>query len=380
MSVTVIVPTYNEAPNVEELVRRMDDALGTLPAEILFVDDSTDDTPDVIEHAARTSRMPIRLLHRSDPVGGLSGAVVAGISESRSDWCVVMDGDLQHPPEMIPVLIETGSQTAADVVVASRHILGGSDDGLSGWVRKAVSLSATALTRAMFPSRLRNCTDPMTGFFALRRSSVDVATLQPRGFKILLEILTRNRLRVIEEPFVFGERHAGESKADLRQGMRFIAQLAALRFGRMSRFAVIGAVGAVANLLIMSGLVGLGVNYLIAAIVAAVATIVGNFFLQEQFVFRDLRHEGRAFWSRFAQSFAFNGADAALRLPLLWLIVQFTTIPAVVAQGVTLVVAFVLRYVFHARVVYRPLRTTPVSPLLADATPPQVQDETTRTT
>ena len=211
MSLTVIVPTFNEAPNIVELVRRVDDAIGDLDAEILFVDDSDDQTPDVIEEAALTSRTPVRLLHRSDPVGGLSGAVVEGLAMSRSDWCLVMDGDLQHPPEMIPVLLETGCATGADVVVASRHIGGGSNRGLSGWSRKLVSNGSIALTRAMFPARLRDCTDPMTGFFAVRRQSVDVRRLHPQGFKILLEILARNRLRVVEEPFIFGERHAGES-------------------------------------------------------------------------------------------------------------------------------------------------------------------------
>ncbi len=370
MSLTVIVPTFNEAPNIVELVRRVDDAIGDLDAEILFVDDSDDQTPDVIEEAALTSRTPVRLLHRSDPVGGLSGAVVEGLAMSRSEWCLVMDGDLQHPPEMIPILLETGSATGADVVVASRHIGGGSNRGLSGWSRKLVSNGSIALTRAMFPARLRDCTDPMTGFFAVRRQSVDVRRLHPQGFKILLEILARNRLRVVEEPFIFGERHAGESKADLAQGLRFAAQLASLRFGRMSRFAVIGAIGAVANLLIMAGLVALGTNYLVAAAIAAVLTIVGNFFLQEYLVFRDLRHEGKAFWQRFTQSFAFNAADAVIRLPLLWAIVQFTAIPAVIAQAVTLVVAFILRFVFHSRVVYRPRRTAPASPLIAEGALP----------
>lgn len=369
MSVTVIVPTFNEAPNVEELVRRIDSAVD-LDAEILFVDDSTDDTPAVIEAVARTSRLPVRLLHRSEPVGGLSGAVVDGIRDSTSEWCLVMDGDLQHPPEMIPVLLETGRQTDADVVVASRHVGGGSDAGLNGWLRRTVSNSSITLTRAMFPNRLRNCTDPMTGFFAFRRRSVVIDRLRPQGFKILLEILARHRLRVVEEPFVFGSRHAGESKADLRQGLRFAHQLASLRFGRMSRFAVIGALGAIGNVLLMAGMVALGIPYLIAAVVAAVVTIVANFALQERFVFRDLRHEGRSFWNRFAHSFTYNAADATARLPLLWWLVEITSIPSVIAQAVTLAVAFVLRFVFHSRIVYRPRRTTPVSPLLAEPRAP----------
>ncbi|GLI25904.1 dolichol monophosphate mannose synthase [Agromyces rhizosphaerae] len=366
---TIIVPTFNEAPNVGELVRRLDAVADPRDTEILFVDDSSDDTPDRVRAAAETSRVPVRLIHRDEPDGGLSGAVVRGIRESDSEWFVVMDGDLQHPPELVPILLETGRATGADVVVASRHAQGGSSEGLSNWVRRAVSSGSILLTRSMFPSRLRNCSDPMTGYFAVRRASVDTAELQPRGFKILLEILARKRMSVVEEPFVFAERIAGESKADLRQGLRFLHQLASLRFGRMSRFAVIGGFGAVLNLAIMAALVAVSVNYVIAAIVAAAVTIVMNFFLQERFVFRDLRHERHAFWTRFSASVGFNSLEAAVRLPFLALLVAFTPIPSVVAQAVTLAAAFVLRFLFHSSFIYRPRRTTPVSPLIAEAAP-----------
>lgn len=371
MSVTVIVPTFNEAPNVVELTRRLTDTLHDSDAEILFVDDSSDDTPDIIEQVAVDNPVPVRLIHRPDPAGGLSGAVIEGIQASRSDWCLVMDGDLQHPPEMVPVLLESGEKTNADVVVASRYCRGGSSAGLSNSLRHAVSNGSIALTKAMFPNRLRNCTDPMTGFFAVRRDSLDVDQLQPRGFKILLEILTRHRLVVVEEPFVFGQRHAGESKANLAQGLRFVTQLASLRFGRMPAFALIGAIGAVANLLIMAAMLALGVPYVGAAVVAAGVTIIGNFLLQERFVFSDLRHEGKSSWKRFVQSVGFNSAETALRIPLLFLIVESTAVffestslLSLGAQAVTLLAAFVVRFLFHARIVYRPRRSTAVGPLL----------------
>lgn len=370
MRVSVIVPTFNEEPNVEALVRRVEDVVDVEDVEIVFVDDSTDDTPRTIERVAATAQIPVRMIHREDPVGGLSGAVVAGFQSSTADWCLVMDGDLQHPPEMIPVLLETGDETDADIVVASRYVGGGAADGLSGWTRHLVSRASIVLARSMFPVRLRDCTDPMTGFFAVRRSSMDMDALRPRGFKILLELLTRNRLRVAEEPFVFGERHAGDSKANFRQGMDYLHQLASLRFGRMSRFAAIGAFGAVLNLAIMAGLMATGVAYVWAAVAAALVTITGNFLLQERFVFRDLR-EGRSVWRRFAESFSFNATEAALRLPFLVWIVEATTVPAVLAQAVTIAVAFLLRFVFHARVVYRQSRSVPTSPLLSVADVPE---------
>ncbi|MDQ1572113.1 MAG: dolichol-phosphate mannosyltransferase [Actinomycetota bacterium] len=361
VQVSVIVPTFNEAPNIQELVDRIQQSLRGRQAEIVFVDDSTDDTADAIEKAALTAELPVRVIQRTQPVGGLSGAVLEGLKASTSEWCIVMDGDLQHPPEVIPALLTSGIEQDVDVVVASRHVDGGSSAGLSGRVRHLVSNSATILTRAMFPTRLRNCSDPMTGFFAVRRASIDLNSLRPRGFKILLEVLARNPLKVAEEPFVFGVRRAGESKADFRQGLRFLIQLATLRFGRLSGFAVIGALGALANLAIMAALQAFGVWYLLAAVIAAAITIVSNFLLQERFVFNDLRTEGRNVWMRFAQSLAFNGGETTLRTVVLWVLVESTPIPSVIAQGVLLAVGFVLRFVYHSRVVYRPKLTTSVS-------------------
>jgi dolichol-phosphate mannosyltransferase len=136
--------------------------------------------------------------------------------------------------------------------------------------------------------------------------------------------------------------------------MRFLSQLAELRFGRMSRFAIIGAFGAIANLAIMAGLTAAGMYYAAAATAAAAATIVGNFFFQERFVFRELRTESRLFWTRFGSSFAFNGTEALIRLPILVILVEHLFIPNLIAQGATIACAFFARFVFHAQVVYRP--------------------------
>ncbi|TAL44332.1 MAG: glycosyltransferase family 2 protein [Salinibacterium sp.] len=350
--VSIIVPTYNEAPNIAELVSRIERAMHD-PFEIIFVDDSTDDTAHQIEHAALSARMPVRLIRRTHPHGGLAGAVTEGLAAATSKWCVVMDGDLQHPPEAIPVLLQRAADTRADVVVGSRHVPGGSSTGLSGPLRRAISEASTVVTRAMFPTRLRDCADPMSGFFAVRREAVDLSLLKPRGFKILLEILVRNRLTVAEAPFTFGERHAGQSKASLREGFWFLWQLALLRFGRLSGFAVIGALGAVANLVIMAALQAINVWYVSAAIIAAVLTIIGNFVLLERFVFHDLRTEGRLL-TRFAQSFTYNGLETLVRTGALWAIVALTAVPSILTQAVLLGIGFVLRFVYHSRVVYRP--------------------------
>ena len=354
--VTVIVPTFNERDNVAELVARTAAALAGWDAEILFVDDSTDDTAAEVARVAADSPIPVRVIHRTQNTGGLGGAVVVGLEGAAADLCIVMDGDLQHPPELLPALLERHAAGDADVVAASRYIGGGDTSGLGTALRYGVSRTATWLTRAMFPIRLARSTDPMTGFFLVDRRRLDLAGLKPQGFKILLEILARNDLRIAEVPMEFGERQHGTSKASMRQGVTFIAHLARLRFGKMSLFALIGVIGAVANLGIMWGLTVAGVPYVWAAIIGAEVTIIGNFLLQERFVFADMKTDARAVGIRFASSFAFNNVEAALRIPIMALMVETWHISSVLATALSLVVAFFARFLFHSLVVYAPQR------------------------
>ncbi|WDH79822.1 glycosyltransferase family 2 protein [Microbacterium esteraromaticum] len=352
VAVSVIVPTYNEGPNVAPLVAR----LSVLPhiAEIIFVDDSTDDTPAEIERIAAEADVHVQLLHREEATGGLGGAVLCGFDAATSDVCVVMDGDLQHPPEVIPQLIGRYDQGETDVVVASRYAGEGSAAGLAGFTRVAVSRGSTLLTKAMFPRRLYGCSDPMTGFFLVDLKSIDRSVLRPQGFKILLEILARHTLRIAEVSFDFADRNAGESKASLKQGIRFLRQLSSLRFGKMPAFALVGGIGAVVNVFIVWLLTALEVGYLWAAIVGAEITIVGNFLILDRYVFSELKAEAAPFWRRFSQSFLFNNAEAMIRIPVMALLVESWHISAALATAATLAVAFVVRFVFHSLVVYRP--------------------------
>jgi len=378
MLLSIVVPTFNEAPNIEELVRRIASAVdgAGIEAELVIVDDSTDATPDVIREVAErmtaeraedaASRpLPVRLIHRDHPTGGLGGAVMAGFAAAESDACLVMDGDLQHPPEEIPELWRRFVRGDVDVVIASRYAGGGTAEGLADRTRVLVSKGATALTRAMFPIRLKDVSDPMTGFFVVDRRTVDGAQLKPRGFKILLEILARRPMRVAEVPFDFADRHAGESKASVRQGVHFLTQLTALRFGKMSLFAMIGGLGAIANIAIVWALTHMDVDYIVAAVIAAEVTIIGNFLLQERFVFQDMRENASGVWQRFAKSFAFNNAEAVIRIPIVALMVSSGHISAVVATAITLVIAFFVRFVFHSLVVYAPRKAGAESPARA---------------
>ena len=231
--ISLVIPTFNESANITELLTRLSAAIPAhVPCEVIFVDDSTDDTPAVIRSAAVTCRLTVSVLHREVPQGGLGGAVTAGMQQAAAPWLVVMDADLQHPPTLVPVLVAAGQRAGADLVVATRYAGGGSRAGLDGGLRKLASGGSTFVTKTVFPRRLRRVSDPMSGFFAVRAAALDATVLRPLGYKILLELIVRCRIRkVTEVPYEFQDRFAGQSKANMGEGLRFLRHLMVLRFG-----------------------------------------------------------------------------------------------------------------------------------------------------
>ncbi|WP_404957093.1 glycosyltransferase [Streptomyces sp. 147326] len=366
-SVTLIIPTFNESGNVAELLRRLGDALpGHLSCAVLFVDDSTDDTPAAIEKAAADHPFPVSVLHREVAEGGLGGAVVEGVLAmgegwADTDWIVVMDADLQHPPHLVPELVGEGERTGADLVVASRYISGGSRAGLAGSYRIAVSRGATWLTKGLFPRALRGISDPMSGFFAMRRSAVTADALKPLGYKILLELAVRCRPgKVAEVPFVFQDRFSGESKSTAREGMRFLAHLASLRsatpLARMIGFGLIGLSGFVPNLGALWLLTRAGMHYLPAEIVANQAGVLWNFLLIETLLFRDRRRH-RHWADRVGRFALLANADLLLRIPLIAVFVARFGMEVLPATALALVTTFVLRFAATEALVYLPRRS-----------------------
>lgn len=225
---SLVVPTRHERDNIAVLASRVARALGPLHYELLFVDDSDDDTPAAIRHEMASDPC-VRLYHRrpEERADGLAGAVVAGLRRASGSYIAVLDADLQHPPELLPDLLAAADDS--DIVVASRYLPGGASDGLDGPVRRLVSRGSAFAAHTLF-ARTRRCTDPMSGFFLVRRSVIEGIPLRPVGFKILLEILVRGRWsRLTELPFHFEAREAGESKATIEQGLAYLRHLRTLR-------------------------------------------------------------------------------------------------------------------------------------------------------
>jgi dolichol-phosphate mannosyltransferase len=229
----LIIPTLREAANIAVLLDRVRAALDPsgIDYEILIVDD---DSRDGIEEAVAeiSQRDPrVQLLVRKGK-RGLSGAVLHGWMHTDATIVGVMDADLQHPPELLPELIAT-MLAGCDLAIGSRYIKGG---GLGSWnpIRKLISAAAVWATWPIQRSGLR-ASDPMAGFFFVRRSCLNGIDFQEAGFKLLLDLLVRARIASVREvPFAFGRRYRGNSKADMRVALdygKLLARLYGYRYG-----------------------------------------------------------------------------------------------------------------------------------------------------
>jgi len=353
---SVVVPTFNEAENIPELFTQLARALcPRIPSEIIVVDDSTDATPHVVAALSAECPLPVILLHRDTAKGGLGGAVVEGLRLARAPWVVVMDGDLQHPPSVVPDLLAAGTDDV-DVVVASRYSAGGSNVGLGNRWRVLISMLFTVTAKLVLGPSIRRISDPMSGFFAIRREAVTLEELHPDGYKILLELVVRGRItRVAEVPFRFQDRHAGTSKSSVREGLRFIRHLLVLRCRdarvRILAFGAIGVSGLLPNLAALWLLVTqLDLHYVPAAVAATQVAIVWNFLLVDRLLLHHRRV--RPGHERFGAFLLLNNADLLLRIPMLAVLVESLHLGYLPATAITIAAAFAARFLITDRVIY----------------------------
>jgi len=295
--ISIIVPTYNERENLEDLVSRISKALESYEFEIVIVDD---DSPDKTWKKAQelAQSYPVRVIRRTKE-RGLSSAVIRGFKEAKGDIFVVMDADLQHPPEVIPRLIEA-IESGADIAIGSRYVQGGKVENWYWW-RRLISKGAIVIGRVALP-KIRNIKDPVSGFFALRREVVENVELNPVGFKILLEILIKGKYsRVVEIPYTFGLRKSGESKLSQKQIFKYLRHLYRLmkwegEIDRLIKFSIVGMSGIIVNQfflwLFVEKVFGNGLeSYMLANILATELAILNNFTWNDLWTFKDLKNK-----------------------------------------------------------------------------------------
>lgn len=294
---SLVIPTYNESKNIVELVSQVAQALQRAcpnEHEIIVVDD---DSPDRTWELARTlvERHPTLRVLRRRSERGLSTAVIRGWQVARGEVLAVIDGDLQHPSEVILDLWREIGR-GADMAIASRHIEGGS---VSEWnmSRRIVSRTAQILGLLILPGVVGRVSDPMSGFFMVRRGAIAHVPLNPLGYKILIEVLARGKSRWIAEvPYTFNERSQGESKLTWTVYIDYWRHLLRLRLSllgadRFLRFALVGLSGVIVDmgvLFLLSDPSMLGWGLTRSKVLGSELAIINNFVWNDRWTFRDL--------------------------------------------------------------------------------------------
>ena len=296
----VVIPVLNEEANIGPLVERLDAVLGGIAWEAIFVDDDSTDATRAAVAAIGAHDPRVRLLHR---IGrrGLSSAFIEGAQASLAPCVAAMDGDLQHDETLLPRMFSALRDDGCELAIGSRYVGGG---GVGDWDRRRAGMSslATKLSRIVLRAPV---TDPMSGFFMIRRDTFEraVRNLSALGFKILLDILASlpSPPVVVELPYEFRLRTAGESKLDagvLRDYLMLIADklvghIVPVRF---LLFAAVGALGIAAHMVVLRLCLTLGgLDFPLAQSIATGCAIVGNFVLNNIFTFRENRLSGWGF-------------------------------------------------------------------------------------
>lgn len=299
-TLAVIVPTFNERENVPELIRRLDTALQGVRWEVIFVDDdSPDETAEVVRSAAQQD-VRVRCIQRLGR-RGLSSACIEGMLASSAPYLAVIDGDLQHDETLLPQMLDVLRQEGLDIVVGSRYAAGGGADAGFDRSRQKISQFATRIGRRFVPADL---TDPMSGFFMIRREVVPQVArdLSGVGFKILLDIFASSKrpLKFRELPYQFRARHAGESKLDSQVAWEYGMLLLDKLVGRyvpvrFIAFSIVGGIGMIVHLLVLTLLYrGLNTEFVTGQVVATVIAMTFNYAVNNALTYRDRRLKG---WS-----------------------------------------------------------------------------------
>lgn len=296
LELTVVVPTFNERANVRKLISLVEAALGQTRWQVIFVDDDSPDGTAAEVKAVAAVDPRVQCLHR---VGrrGLAGAVIEGIMASAAPFVAVMDGDLQHDETLLPAMLDALRTGGSDLAVGSRYCGGpGADASALGARREAGSRLANWLGRQVLKADL---SDPMSGFFMVRRSVVEVVAprLSTSGFKVLFDIVaSQDRpLRIIELPYTFRAREAGDSKLDNGVVVQYLGLLVAklskdVISPRFLMFAMVGASGVVVHLAILRSLLHIGFSW--AQTLAAIGAMTSNYLINNAVTYRDRRLRG----------------------------------------------------------------------------------------
>ncbi|MBD2603952.1 glycosyltransferase [Scytonema hofmannii FACHB-248] len=373
---SLVIPTYKERDNIKNVVTILSLLLDEcIPGDyelIVVDDDSPDRTWEVAESLTQEYRQ-LRVMRRQNE-RGLSSAVIRGWQAARGRVLGVIDGDLQHPPEVLTQLLRT-IQKGADMAVASRHVDGG---GVSSWsfVRRFLSRGAQLLGLIILPDVLSRVSDPMSGYFMVRRNSIAGVTLNPVGYKILLEVIGRGKIgEIAEVGYVFCERVKGESKVTSKQYIDYIQHLLRLRLatgrlgkisqrinfpvGRFIRFGLVGLSGVFVDmtlLYLLSDPTTLALPLTRSKIIAGEIAILNNFLWNDVWTFADVSSEQHEWGQRMKRFLKFNViclAGLALNVVVLNIVFNFIIQNRYIANLIAIAVATIWNFWVNLKLSWR---------------------------
>ncbi|QKQ72176.1 glycosyltransferase [Nostoc sp. TCL240-02] len=374
---SLVIPTYKERDNIQNVVSILSQLLDeSIPGnyELIVVDDDSPDRTWEIAQSLTTEYPQLRVMRREQE-RGLSSAVIRGWQAATGSVLGVIDGDLQHPPEVLMQLLRSVEQ-GADLAVASRHVEGG---GVSSWsvVRRLLSRGAQLLGLVILPGVLGRVSDPMSGYFMVRRSAIANATLNPVGYKILLEVIGRGKVdEVAEVGYVFCERKEGESKVTWKQYIDYIHHLVRLRLtggnkkqkltqqtgfpiDRFIRFGLVGLSGVFVDMTILyllSDPTTLAWPLTRSKIIAGEIAILNNFLWNDAWTFADVSARQQEWHQRLKRFLKFNAiclAGLVLNVLVLNLVFNFLIPNRYIANFIAIAVATIWNFWINLKLSWR---------------------------
>ncbi|WP_231387397.1 glycosyltransferase, partial [Dolichospermum circinale] len=376
MLLSVVIPTYKERDNIENVVNILSGLLDqTIPGnyELIVVDDDSPDRTWEVAENLIPDYPQLRVMRRQEE-RGLSSAVIRGWQAARGSILGVIDGDLQHPPEVLTQLWQKIEQ-GADLAVASRHVEGG---GVSSWsvIRRFLSRGAQVLGLVILPEVVGRVSDPMSGYFMVRRNAIANTTLNPIGYKILLEVIGRGQIGEIGEAgYIFRERTEGESKVTWKQYVDYIQHLIRLRLstgrigkisqkvnfpvGRFLRFGAVGLSGVFVDMLILyllSDPTTLALPLTRSKILAGEIAIFNNFLWNDAWTFADVSIQQKGWKPRIKRFIKFNVvclAGLVLNVLILNLVFNYLIPNRYIANFIAIAVATIWNFWVNLKLSWR---------------------------
>lgn len=367
---TVIIPTFNEEANIRNIVMAVDAVFHehSLHGQILVVDDNSSDATISIVQELKRQKENVGILVRTQD-HGLSQSVAEGFAHAASDVFIVIDADFSHPPVLIPRMYEE-IKKGSDIVIGSRYVEGG---GIKKWPlkRRLISIGATFFGRLLFP----DITDPVSGFFAVRKSVLEHAPLKPRGYKILLEVLGKGTWENDREiPFEFVDREIGTSKLKIKTIFDYALQVADItlysfthhhsaawrEWKRVFKFGIVGISGIVVNLGILFILVeffSTGIPFFwkdiykeLASATAIEISILNNFLWNDIWTFKSAPVRNvTSWWRRLAAFNAVSVGGALINLGIFTILNGWFSVYYLAAQFIGILVGFLWNFLVNRR-------------------------------